>query len=352
VVCVWSRLECTTYAHAGVCSDLPGFLTGAEREATLTAQAVQTKRSDQLMREEARWSAKYRRLHSSSSATTGSTTGSTTDTTTDTTTGTGSGGSGGSGSTSSGGSGGSSVRSGSGGSGGSGSTSSGGSGGSSVSSGSGGSGGKDPGSGGNGTGGSSGSRSKGMDTDGTGVGTGREYGPVQGAVGTTARGSLSADSVSSDWRDPCLIPVEEIARLADPASGVAAPPTVERLAAMSRRAHELYNRDDLKVCAVCDQQRFTTDPLHWKGTRHISLMIDQLPHAQYHLAATDAMDLHPDLRAQYDVSDLVPPGMKRHVSGLLLSPRGMGTNGRATVCRVCMGCLASDVKPKFSIANG
>jgi hypothetical protein len=196
VVYVWSRLEWTTYAHAGVCSDLTGSLTGAEREATLAAQAVQTKRSDQLMREEVRWGAKYRRLHSSSSATSSSTWSSHTSTTTGTT-----------------------------------------------------------------------SRRAVVSSDSTSSGSGgRVYGPVQGAVGTTARGSLSADSVSSDWRDPCLLSLEEIARLADPASGVAAPPTVERLAMMSRRAHQLYNRDDLKVCAVCDQQRFTTDPLHWKGT--------------------------------------------------------------------------------------
>jgi hypothetical protein len=166
----------------------------------------------------------------------------------------------------------------------------------------------------------------------------------------SARGNrIGADP----WHAPNLLSPEETARLALVTSGVAPAPTPERLAQITQRAHELYHKDLIKVCAVCDQQRFTTDPLPWKGERHLTMLVTQLPsYAHHFLAVTDAMELHPDLRGQYNVSDQVPVHMVQHVKDLLLSPRGMGTDGNITMCRSCHQSLLEENMPKFAIANG
>jgi RNase P subunit RPR2 len=141
--------------------------------------------------------------------------------------------------------------------------------------------------------------------------------------------------------------------MADPASGIAPTPSAERLAAITSRASFLYNKDVVKVCAVCDQQRFHTDPLPWLPVRHKTMLVNALPGAaQYFLVATDSMELHDDLREQYNVSKLVPEEMRQYVSELLLSPRGMGQDGHITVCTNCHSSLVAGNKPKFCIANG
>lgn len=155
------------------------------------------------------------------------------------------------------------------------------------------------------------------------------------------------------WHAPDLLSAEEIARLADPTSGIAPAPPAERLAAITARASFLYNKDVVKVCAVCDQQRFHTSPLPWHPARHKTMLVSALPgSAQYYLVATEAMELHEDLREQYNVSKLVPVEMRQYVSELLLSARGMGKDGNITVCTSCHSSLMAGNKPKFSIANG
>ena len=169
----------------------------------------------------------------------------------------------------------------------------------------------------------------------------------------TDRSDQTARAGESRWRDPVLLSEEETARMADPASGIAPSPSAERLAEITARAHFLYNKDAVKVCAICDHQDFETAPLPWQGTRHHTLLVSALPEwAQYHLVATEALDLHPDLRQLYNVSASVPPELRQYVSELLLSPRGMGKDGHVTVCTHCHSSLVSGNKPKWSIANG
>jgi hypothetical protein len=166
----------------------------------------------------------------------------------------------------------------------------------------------------------------------------------------SARGNRSG---ADPWHTPDLLSAEAIAELAKISSGVAAAPTPERLAAITARAHELYNKDLVKVCAVCDQQRFTTDPLPWKGLRHLTMLVTALPStSSLFLCVTPEMELHPDLRAQYNVSKLVPTAMIQNVDKLLLSPRGMGKDGNVTVCTSCHQSLENQLMPKFAIANG
>jgi hypothetical protein len=161
------------------------------------------------------------------------------------------------------------------------------------------------------------------------------------------------DDSGAAWHTPDLLSAEEIARMADPASGLAPCPPAERVAAITARASFLYNKDVIKVCAVCDHQAFDTDPLPWRPARHKTMLVSALPgSSQFHLVATDPMDLHEDLREQYNVSKLVPVEMRQYVSELLLSPRGMGKDGHITVCTFCHSSLMAGNKPKFSIANG
>jgi hypothetical protein len=58
-------------------------------------------------------------------------------------------------------------------------------------------------------------------------------------------------------------------------------------------------------------------------------------YAQLHLFAREDMELDPDLRELYNVSDLVPPGLRHFVKELILSPRGMGEDGNLTICNSC-----------------
>ena len=155
------------------------------------------------------------------------------------------------------------------------------------------------------------------------------------------------------WHAPDLLSAEEIKRMHNPASGIAPCPPAERVAALTARASFLYNKDVVKVCAVCDHQGFDTDPLPWRPARHKTMLVSALPGAaQYYLLATEAMELHDDLREQYNVSKLVPVEMRQYVSELLLSPRGMGKDGTITVCTYCHSGLMAGNMPKFSIANG
>jgi hypothetical protein len=165
--------------------------------------------------------------------------------------------------------------------------------------------------------------------------------------------SSGASAGGDAWSAPDLLSAEEIARMADPASGLAPYPTAERVAAITARASFLYNKDVVKVCAVCDHQRFTTSPLPWRPARHKTMLVTALPgSAQHWLVATETMELHDDLREQYNVSKLVPVEMRQYVSELLLSPRGMGQDGNITVCTECDSSLHSGNMPKFAIANG
>jgi hypothetical protein len=174
--------------------------------------------------------------------------------------------------------------------------------------------------------------------------------PVRDHAIASARGNHSG---TQPWHTPDLLSFEDIARLADTSLGVAPGPVPERVAGITARAHWLYHNDLVKVCGVCDQQRFATDPLPWNGERHLTIPVNLLPGSAHNvLCKTDAMELHDDLRAQYDVSKHVPADMIKYVEHLLLSPRGMCADGRITVCQSCHQSLLDERMPKFSIANG
>ena len=84
---------------------------------------------------------------------------------------------------------------------------------------------------------------------------------------STARGNRDGNNTAT-WHAPDLLSPEETARLANPASGVAPFPSPTRRAEIAARANFLFNKDVLRICAVCDHQEFDTDPLTWHGLRH------------------------------------------------------------------------------------
>jgi hypothetical protein len=144
---------------------------------------------------------------------------------------------------------------------------------------------------------------------------------------TTCLGSRSGNA---PWHTPELVSAEDIVRLSDPASGVAPFPSPARSAAIAARAHYLLNKDVLRTCAVCDHSEFDTNPLVWNGLRHRTMSVSDMPGAmQLLLFADDAMKLDPDLRSQYNVSELVSDAERRWVADLLLSPRAWGRTTRS-----------------------
>jgi hypothetical protein len=172
----------------------------------------------------------------------------------------------------------------------------------------------------------------------------------QTAQPTTCLGSRSGNA---PWHTPELLSAGDIARLSEPASGVAPFPDPARSAAIAARAHYLLNKDVLRTCAVCDHAEFDTNPLVWNGLRHRTMSVSDMPGAmQLLLHADDALQLDADLRSQYDVSELVSDAERCWVADLLLSPRGMGENDQITICNNCDGSLQSNTKPKWAIANG
>jgi hypothetical protein len=132
------------------------------------------------------------------------------------------------------------------------------------------------------------------------------------------------------------------------------------------------HEDRLLTCAVCDRESWDTDPFEWVAKKHVELSLHELGKRSHLLLSPPeplAPDveglpdkilkqmkipkpLHPDLRAEYDVSGLIAPEDAAMAGKMLLSPRGVTAAGKIVCCTECQTSLSGGTVPEFAIANG
>ena len=134
----------------------------------------------------------------------------------------------------------------------------------------------------------------------------------------------------------------------------------------------LYD-NDWKTCIVCDRRGYARPLQSWYKSPFHTVSIRDLPEKVWTVLTHQSSNLHPDLISMYDISShkvFESPDVPNPITNdervkmrsVMLSPRGVSTNGKVSVCRPCWNHLvkkegprkqtSDNSPPRFSIRDG